>query len=122
MKLFVTVAEAAADDALAAIQRITIDHDGIELRAEALGSVDLSRFRAATPKTLMMTWRGGGPISTAQIEAAIAAGADLVDVEWAADLDPASLAPYRDRIVLSHHDYDGMRDLENMVASMRAFG
>ena len=35
MKLFVTIYEATPEAALATIRSVTLDHDGIELRAEA---------------------------------------------------------------------------------------
>ncbi len=122
MKLFVTVAESTAADALAAIQRITLDHDGIEIRAEQFGAAGLTRFREATGKLLMLTYRGCGPVSDAQIRAGVDAGFDLIDVEWTPDFDVVTLAPWRDRIVLSHHDYEGMQDLRAIVDSMKASG
>jgi len=111
MKLVVTIFEPAFDRAIEAIRALDADHDAIELRAERFGAIDLSALRASTPKPIILTYRGG---VNPDPRGAIDAGIDYVDVEYKRDLqlpvDPA-------RIVLSHHDYDGMGDvaLETML-------
>jgi 3-dehydroquinate dehydratase type I len=116
MKIFVTTfdLDPAAVAALAAR-----DCDGIELRAETTGTLDLHALRAATTKPLLLTYRGQR-IATELIAAAIEAGIDLVDVEWHDDVD---VSAFRDRIVLSHHDYERVPDdLESLVDAMLARG
>ena len=58
MKLFVTIYEETPSAALDAIRALTLDHDGIELRAEQLGEIDFAEFRRATTKPLLLTYRG----------------------------------------------------------------
>jgi 3-dehydroquinate dehydratase type I len=118
MKLIVTILEETFEAALAAIRRISADHDGVELRAEHLPSLDLGALRASTGKLLILTHRGR-EVSAAAIEAAVAAGIDLIDVEWNESLGAIR---YRERVVLSHHDYDAMPAVETLLDAMRARG
>jgi shikimate dehydrogenase/3-dehydroquinate dehydratase type I len=115
MKLFVTIFEETAERAVEAIRRIDADHDGVEIRAERFAHVDLKSLRAATTKPLIFT-RRGLPYDAQITRDAIAAGIDLVDVEFAAGLQ----LEHRDRIVLSHHDFEGMPDVETLQHDMAA--
>lgn len=117
MKLFVTILEPDAGSAIEAIRRIDADHDGVEIRAEQFPSVDFRALRAATARPLLFT-RRGLPFDAAAVNDAIAAGIDLVDVEYSPGLD----IPHRGRVVLSHHDFDGMPDVETLARDMRAAG
>ena len=109
MKLFVTVFD------LDAIRALDAPHDGIELRAENLGEIDLDALRAATTKPIILTYRGS---RVPDVGRALSAGIDFVDVEWHDDVE--IVAP--ERTVLSHHDYEGMRDVEAIFAKMHACG
>jgi 3-dehydroquinate dehydratase type I len=116
MKLVVTIYEETFDAALRAIRALNAaDYDMVELRAERLGAIDVQALRAATEKPIILTHRGM-QVDDATIARAIEAGIDLVDVEWRDDLRVD--AP-RERIVLSHHDYEG---ISGDLAAMRAFG
>jgi 3-dehydroquinate dehydratase type I len=117
MKLVVTIFEETPDRAIEVIRALDADYDAVELRADAFAGrdVDWRAVRAATAKPVIATNRGGGSVD---IAAAIAAGIDLVDVEWGSAIPDA----HRERIVLSHHDYDGMPDVEGLVRDMRATG
>lgn len=116
MKLVVTIYEETFDAALGAIRGLSADHDMVELRAERFGAVDLQALRAATAKSILLTYRGA---SAPEPDAAIAAGIDFIDVEWREDL---RIDLPRERVVLSHHDYDAMPNVEPLLARMRAFG
>jgi len=105
MKLFVTAF--SLDD-------IREDYDGIELRAENLPDLDLDKLRAATTKPIILTYRGSRVPDVAR---ALSAGIDYVDVEWYEGVE--ILAP--ERTVLSHHDYEGMRDVESIFAKMCSY-
>lgn len=120
MKLFVTIYEETSEAAIAAIRALEFEHDGIEVRAERFPSIDFAPIRAATRKPLLLTWRNVDAMPP--LETALAAGIDLVDVEWRDDLDRELLRRFGDRIVLSHHDYDGMREVERVLDAMLAFG
>ncbi|HWW62834.1 MAG TPA: type I 3-dehydroquinate dehydratase [Thermoanaerobaculia bacterium] len=107
MKLVVTVFS------LDAIRALTLDHDMVELRAEGLPSLDLHALRAATRKPIILTHRGAAHDAT---QAAIDAGIDFVDVEW------PNAVIHPERTVYSHHDYEGMRDVEEIWRRMLARG
>lgn len=115
MKMIVTIYEATAEAALEAIRGLPPEHDGVEVRAERFPSIDLHAVRAATAKPIILTYRGS---RVPDVEAALNAGIDFVDVEWHEGVDVAR----PERTVLSHHDYEGMRDVESIMAKMRALG
>jgi 3-dehydroquinate dehydratase type I len=116
VKLIVTILEPTFAAALKAIRNIDAPHDGIELRAEALADVDMRTLRAATTKTIVLTHRGKAA-DERTVRAAVKAGIDLVDVEWPPSFD---LTPYREHVVLSHHDFEGMPDLDALLREMKA--
>lgn len=120
MRLFVTIYEDTFDAALRVMRSLPDEPDGVELRGERIAHIDLAAARAATAKPLLLTYRGVR-IDEATIQRALAAGMDLVDVEWRSDLDREMVARYRERIVLSHHDYAGMHDVEAIVRDMESF-
>jgi 3-dehydroquinate dehydratase/shikimate dehydrogenase len=113
VKLFVTIYEETAHAAIDAIRALPPEHDGVEVRAERFGSIDLAAIRAATAKPILLTYRGS---RVPDVLAALDAGIDLVDVEWHEGVEV--LAP--DRTVISHHDYEGTRDVETIARSMHA--
>ncbi len=115
MKLFVTIYEETAEAAIAAIRALRLDHDGVEVRAERFPSIDLEAIGAATMKPIILTYRGSRVPDVAR---ALQAGIDFVDLEWREDLEV--LAP--ERTVISHHDYEGMHDVESIVKKMHAYG
>ena len=111
MKLVVTIFERSAEAAIEAIRGLRQDHDMVELRVDAFGAIDFHAVRAATAKPIIVTNRGGAPVD---FEAAYGAGIDFVDVELGHDPGPR-----RDRVVLSHHDFDGMPDVEQLLRDMQ---
>lgn len=115
MKLFVTILEETADAAIDAIRALRPKHDGVEVRAERFPSINLDAIRNATTKPIILTYRGS---RAPDVSAALRAGIDFVDVEWQEDVEIA----VPERTVLSHHDYEGMRDVETIVANMHARG
>lgn len=123
MKLFVTVLEDSLAAALAVVRGIGQDHDGVEIRVERFREIDYDALRRSTAKPILLTWRNlGGKEALGQSDRALAAGIDLIDVEWSAALDRAALEPYAHRVVLSHHDFDSLGDIEAIQASMEAMG
>ena len=113
VKLFVTIYEETAKAALDAIRALSLEHDGIEVRAERFPSIDLGAIRAATAKSIILTYRGS---RVPDVALALQAGIDYVDVEWHEGVEV--LAPQR--TVLSHHDYEGMHDVESIAEKMLA--
>lgn len=121
MKLFVTIHEETPEQALEAIRLIDGDHDGVEIRAERFGAFDAGAFRAATTKPLILT-RRGVPFDAAILRDALSAGIDYVDIEYSDHMDTNFIERHRGQIVLSHHDFAGMPDVESLVRSMSALG
>jgi 3-dehydroquinate dehydratase type I len=112
MKLVVTIYEHSAEAAIEAIRGLRGAHDMVELRVDPFGgAIDLQAVRAATEKPIIVTNRGGAPVD---FDAAYGAGIDFVDVELGHDPGPR-----RDRVVLSHHDYEGMPDVERLLRDMQ---
>jgi shikimate 5-dehydrogenase/3-dehydroquinate dehydratase len=113
MKLVVTVYEETCEAAVGAIRAIRGEHDMVEVRAERFPSVDMEVLRAATAKPIILTFRGvphPDPLPRGE--------GTLIDVEWREGItidEPA-------RTVLSHHDFDGMHDIEAIMDKMRALG
>src|SRR5258706_3514586 len=108
MQLVVTIYEETPEKAIEVIRALRDDHDAIELRVDAFGgrAVDWAAVRAATAKPVIATNRGGVPVADAD--------ADLIDVEWGQPI-PAGRC-----VILSHHDYEGMPDVDVLVSEMRA--
>lgn len=121
MKLFVTIHEETPEQALEAMRLIDGDHDGVEIRAERFGAFDAGAFRAATTKPLILT-RRGVPFDAAILRDALSAGIDYVDIEYSDHMDTNFIERHRGRIVLSHHDFAGMPDVESLVRNMSAPG
>ena len=115
MKLVVTVLEDSCDRAVEAIRAIALPHDLVEVRAERFPSLDFDALRGATTKPMIFTWRGSPHPSPLPVRPG---EGTLVDVEWREGLtidEPA-------HTVLSHHDYEGVADVERIMAKMRALG
>ena len=111
MKLVVTVYEETCSAAIDAIRAIELPHDMVEVRAERFPSLDCEALRAATVRPIILTFRGGRtPV------AALDAGIDFIDVEW------PQVPEVPERTVYSHHDYEGMRDVETIMSGMWARG
>jgi 3-dehydroquinate dehydratase type I len=111
MKLVVTVYEETCEAAVSAIRAIALPHHMVEVRAEKFASIDYTALRAATARPIILTVRGG---RTPVI--ALDHGVDFIDVEWP---HPAKVP---ERTVYSHHDYEGMRDVETIMGEMWARG
>jgi 3-dehydroquinate dehydratase/shikimate dehydrogenase len=120
MKLVVTIYEETFDAALGAIRACGAGNpaggDMVELRAERFGAIDLQALRDATAKPVILTYRGAEARGARE---ALEAGIDFIDVEWREDLQ---IDLPRERVVLSHHDYEAMPDVEPFLAKMRSFG
>ncbi|HVR43966.1 MAG TPA: type I 3-dehydroquinate dehydratase [Thermoanaerobaculia bacterium] len=132
-RVVLTIWEASAAKALELAARLGTDADAVEIRVDRFSApgepVDFGAFRRATARPLILTrraprGRAGAPhpIDVAEVRRALEAGFDLVDIELAPDLDPRFLAPFLDRTILSHHDFDGVPDLGPLLRRMQGFG
>jgi len=122
----------ASVDAMRA-QRDASGADLVELRIDRLARPDVEAAMAGRRRPVIVTcrakWEGGSfegsePERLAILARALDLGAEYVDLEWkaAAALDawPAEVRP---RVVLSHHDFDGVPpDLADRVRDMRRHG
>ena len=103
--------------------------DLVELRLDGVRDVDLAGALAGRRRPVVVTcrpvWEGGRFDGAEEVRLrlladACARGAEHVDVEWRADRRsfPSEYAP---RLVLSHHDFQGVPgDLADRVRAMRA--
>ena len=106
--------------------------DLVELRLDAVEDLDvagaLSGRHIPAVVTCRPQWEGGlfrGSEAERHriLETALAAGAEHVDIEWAAGFDDLLRHDQGRRVVLSMHDFDGIpSDLQDRVAAMRATG
>jgi len=103
MKLVLTIHEPSPERAVEAIRAVGArprHGGGARSMPSAARRVDFAALRAATARPMIVTNRGGAPVDFA---AAYGAGIELVDVEFGHDP-----GPLRDRVVLSHHDFESV--------------
>lgn len=109
MKLVVTVLEESCEAAVRAIRAIALPHDMVEVRAEGIADFDCDALQAATTKPMILTFRNAPRRHVPEWRG-------LIDVEWRDGItidDP-------EHTVISHHDYEGVTDVEAIMARMRA--
>jgi 3-dehydroquinate dehydratase / shikimate dehydrogenase len=123
---------AASPDAMRA-QRDASRADLVELRLDLMDRTDVDAALAGRRRPIIATcrasWEGGRFAGSeaerlAVLTRALELGADYVDLEWkAAAALQAWPAEARRRVVLSHHDFDGVpADLDARVRDMRRHG
>lgn len=113
--------------------------DMVELRLDGVRRCDVARVLEGRSRpaivTCRPTWEGGQFDGAEEerhrlLEAALNRGAEYVDIEWRSlsagggqGVFDGLLAAYRDRVVVSSHDFDGVPDdLGARAAAMRAAG
>lgn len=127
MRLIATIAEKTFDDAVRAVERLPDSVDGVELRLDTIeDQVYLTAFRYATKKTLILTNRSTPGRPRPLDPALLAEGPsgrfyDFVDVELTPGLDQALVDRFRDRVILSHHDFEGCPDLDALIREMASW-
>lgn len=104
--------------------------DLVELRLDGIRDLDVPGALQGRNRPVIVTcrpvWEGGrfdgGEVERLKIlSRACALGADYVDVEWRADWRAVRAAS--SRLVLSHHDFDGLpSDLDERARAMRQSG
>lgn len=128
-RIIATVFEPTIDRAIDVIRSLPAGVDGIELRVDRLerhpGLAGFEAVRAATRLELIMTRRTtadyGVPCDE-EIDDALRAGFDWLDVEFTPRLDGSFLEQHREHAILSFHDFAGMPNLESLYHSMAARG
>jgi 3-dehydroquinate dehydratase/shikimate dehydrogenase len=106
--------------------------DLVELRLDGMASPDVAQALAGRRTPVVVTcragWEGGawtGDETTREqlLETALRAGAEFVDVEWLAPWRRAFVERWRERVVLSWHDFGGVpADLVARVREMARAG
>lgn len=106
--------------------------DMVELRLDGVADVDVAGALAGRAVPALVTcrprWEGGQFDGSEEerrriLSQAIAAGAEYVDVEWAAGFDDLVRSAGSTHVVLSNHDFDGVpQDLVDRCRAMRAVG
>jgi 3-dehydroquinate dehydratase/shikimate dehydrogenase len=117
---------------LAARRDAQLGVDLVELRLDALPSLDVDGVLAARRGRVIVTCRptweggryaGGEEPRIAALDRALALGADYIDVEWHASASQALCTQHGHRVVLSMHDFDGVpSDLGDRVRAMLSMG
>lgn len=127
--IFLTIHERSADAAMMSVAMADLHVDGFELRLDALddpASMDLGAFRNLSARPMILTRRSAsghdGVVDMQFIERGLNAGFDFVDVEFAPSIAREDLGRYRDRILLSYHDFEGTPDVAALAAEMRSLG
>ncbi len=124
--LVLTVFEKTAAAALQVVSDCAAGPALIELRVDGFedSSVPLSDFVAASRVPLIFTRRHDrAAIDATELNLAVDAGFAFVDCEYSPDFDYSALAPLRDHLLLSHHDFEKTPDaaaLEELIAGMKA--
>jgi 3-dehydroquinate dehydratase/shikimate dehydrogenase len=104
----------------------------VELRLDAVDRPDVRGALAGRKAPVIVTcragWEGGAYTGPEEdrltlLEEALELGAEYVDVEWKALTRGFAGGRFRDRIVVSMHDFEGIpADLADRVAAMRRTG
>ncbi|MBI2213961.1 MAG: type I 3-dehydroquinate dehydratase, partial [Acidobacteria bacterium] len=128
-RIIATVFEPTIERAIDVIRALPDGVDGVELRVDRLERhptlSDFESVRAASTLELIMTRRTtadyGVPVDE-EIDTALRAGFEWLDVEYTPRLDAAFLERHRANAILSFHDFAGMPNLESLFHSMRDRG
>jgi len=110
------------------LEAIPPGSDPIELRADRLSAQDVAALVAGTERELIVTVRrvadggnheGGERARCETLQAALAAGARWIDVEWGGELAALADGPHAHRVILSDHGAPCERNaLEQRVERM----
>ncbi len=108
------------------------DADLIELRLDSTRDPDAAAALAGRRKPVIVTcraiWEGGGFAGSEEerlriLGAALAGGAEYVDVEFNASFGSLIQQTGGRRLIVSHHDFEGIpADAPSLAAAMRATG
>lgn len=126
IRTVLTIAEETPERAYGRIVDADPAVDAFELRLDRLelGRIDPAMFRRATTKPLIWTRRStsgqSGVIDAADLRRGVAAGFDLVDIEFGPRFDLDAFEEFRERAILSFHDFEGVPDLSKLVTEMSA--
>jgi shikimate dehydrogenase/3-dehydroquinate dehydratase type I len=126
-RIIATVFEPTVERAIDVIRTLPAGVDGVELRVDRLdlcpSREDFDAVRRATSHELIVTRRTTadyGVVVDEEIDNAMNAGFDWIDVEYNPGARPAVLDRYRGRAILSFHDFTGVPNLEGLLADMSA--
>ncbi|MFN2239627.1 MAG: type I 3-dehydroquinate dehydratase [Thermoanaerobaculia bacterium] len=99
--------------------------DMLEIRVDGFssvgGPVDFAAFRSRARLPLIYTRRGAG-FDPGEASRALEAGFEFVDIELDRSFEPASLAAFASRAILSFHDFESTPELASLLTRMKTFG
>ena len=131
-RLCITVAGSTMAEVRARRDAASGSADMVEVRLDGVVDPDPAGAVAGRDRPVIVAchpaWEGGrfdGPeeVRRRLLAAALAAGADHVDVEWRAGFDELFAEAIRSRVVVSNHAFDGVpADLDERYRAMRATG
>jgi 3-dehydroquinate dehydratase/shikimate dehydrogenase len=123
-----TVTAATVDDLRRARDEVSAFVDLVELRLDGVQSPDVTALLAGRQRPIVVScrpaWEGGrfeGPEEAREqlLTAALAGGAEFVDVEWRASFRDRLLEREPSRVVVSFHDFEGVpADLTTLAGAM----
>ena len=129
------IVETVAADSLAALRALrdrATSADLVELRLDGVRDVDVAGALAGRRRPVIATCRAaweGGRFDGSEAERlailvkAAELGAEFVDIEWRADRDVLDRCRALTRVIVSHHDFNGVpADLSTRVRAMRSCG
>jgi 3-dehydroquinate dehydratase/shikimate dehydrogenase len=123
-KVVLTIYEPTVERAVKAIGAAEASAAAFEIRLDAMAIPleALEPIRGATARELILTRRSVGtarPFSAAEVEQAIRAGFDWIDLEYSERVDTELLSRFADRIILSHHDFHATPDTDALYGAIR---
>jgi 3-dehydroquinate dehydratase / shikimate dehydrogenase len=132
VQICVSIRESTVQQTAASALRAAAWADLVEIRADYIRDLDLGRLLCNKPRPVIFTLRSrreGGAYDGSEerrldtIRQAARCGADYVDVEFSASW-PAILQDVpHEKVILSHHDFEGTpADLASLAAAMAAPG
>ncbi len=126
-RIIATVFEPSIDRAIDVIRALPQGVDGVELRVDRLelcpSRADFEAVRNVTAQELIMTRRTTADYGVdveQEISNAMGCGFEWLDVEYSPGHVPSLLDRYRDRAILSFHDFIDTPDVESLFDEMHA--
>jgi 3-dehydroquinate dehydratase / shikimate dehydrogenase len=126
-EIYVSIFEQTVESALTSIRELGDEGVGVELRVDAFDpaarcAFDPALVRRASTRPMIYTRRSGKGLPAASIdelERAVDAGFDLIDLE-VGDTDGSELPDrLRERAIVSLHDFEGVPELDPLLDRMK---
>jgi 3-dehydroquinate dehydratase type I len=128
-EIYVSIFEQTLDSALTSIRELGDEGVGVELRVDAFDpaarrAFDPARVRRSSTRPMIYTRRSGKGLPTAaidELESAVDAGFDLIDLEAQATGGSELPDRLRERAIVSLHDFEGVPDLDPLLDRLKQY-